>query len=151
SLGYVTGVTRERINSVACLGWGASDGFYREKKNQYGNPLSNEFALMQTDRGHMVRCNVFWNVVASGEQARWFGQKGSLYMALEGVSPNTWHARNGKAAPQKLPDYLDSAMLPALMRHASGHGGSAVFITTEFINALVDNREPECNLYDSLA
>jgi len=151
SLGYVTGVTGERIASVSCLGWGADHPFYREKKNQYGNPLSNEFALMQTDRGHMVRCNVFWNVVANGEQARWFGEKGSLYMEVPGVSADTWHARKGKPAPKKLPDYLDSAMLPPTMRHASGHGGSAVFITAEFINALIDNREPECNLYDSLA
>jgi len=37
------------------------------------------------------------------------------------------------------------------MRHASGHGGSAVFISAEFINALLEEREPECDLYDSLA
>jgi predicted dehydrogenase len=151
SLGYVMGVTSERIVSVSCLGWGANHPFYRERKNQYGNPLSNEFALMQTHRGHMVRCNVFWNVVASGEQARWFGDKGSLYMALEGLNPDTWHARKGKAKPLRTPNYLDSPMLPVSMRHASGHGGSAAFLTAEFINALIDNRQPACDLYDSLA
>ena len=29
------------------------------------------------------------------------------------------------------------------MRHRSGHGGSAVFISAEFINALLENREPK--------
>ena len=42
-------------------------------------------------------------------------------------------------------------MLPDAMRHASGHGGSAVFISAEFINALVEDREPEIDLYESLA
>ena len=37
------------------------------------------------------------------------------------------------------------------MRHDSGHGGSAIFISAEFINALVENREPEIDLYESLA
>ena len=72
-------------------------------------------------------------------------------MAREGVNPDTWHARNAKSSALRVPDYLDSDMLPAPMRHVSGHGGSAVFITAEFINALVENREPECDLYDSLA
>ena len=42
-------------------------------------------------------------------------------------------------------------MLPARMRHDSGHGGSAIFISAEFINALLEDREPEINLYESLA
>ena len=37
------------------------------------------------------------------------------------------------------------------MRHASGHGGSAVFISAEFVNALLEDREPEIDLYESLA
>ncbi len=151
SLGYVTGVTGERMTSVSCLGWGVNHPLYKERKNAYANPLSNEFALMQTDHDHMVRCNVFWNIVAGGEQARWFGEKGSLYMALEGLNPDTWHGRKTKASPLQVPNYLGSSMLPPSMRHASGHGGSAVFITAEFINALLENREPACNLDDSLS
>jgi hypothetical protein len=37
------------------------------------------------------------------------------------------------------------------MRHGSGHGGSAVFISAEFVNALLEDREPEIDLYQSLA
>jgi hypothetical protein len=121
------------------------------KVNQYKNPFSNEFAAMQTDKGNMVRCNVFWMIAAGGERAQWFGEKGSLYMSKEGFHPDIWHERYGKPKPLSLPDYWKSDMLPQSMRHASGHGGSAVFISAEFINALVENREPEIDIYESLA
>jgi len=42
-------------------------------------------------------------------------------------------------------------MLPEPMRHESGHGGSHVLISAEFINALVEDREPEIDIYASLA
>ena len=34
---------------------------------------------------------------------------------------------------------------------SGGHGGSAGFICSEFINALVEEREPEIDVYESLA
>jgi hypothetical protein len=37
------------------------------------------------------------------------------------------------------------------MRHNSGHGGSAAFLSAEFINALVQEREPAIDVYESLA
>jgi hypothetical protein len=51
----------------------------------------------------------------------------------------------------KVPEYWKTDMLPDAMRHASGHGGSAVFISAEFVNALLEDREPEIDLYESLA
>ena len=50
-----------------------------------------------------------------------------------------------------VPEYWKSEMLPQAMRHASGHGGSAAFISAEFVNALVEDREPAIDLYESLA
>ena len=151
SLGYIVGVTGERIKSVSCLGWAVDHPIYSTRQNRYQNPFSTEFAAMQTDRGHMVRCNVFWNVVGGGEQARWFGEKATLYMALDHIYPDTLHERGARPEPLKIPDYWKSEMLPPEMRHESGHGGSAVFISAEFINALLEEREPECNLDDALA
>ena len=55
------------------------------------------------------------------------------------------------AKPVVVPEYWTSEMIPESMRHGSGHGGSAVFITAEFINALIEEREPEIDLYESLA
>lgn len=151
SLGYIVGVNGERITRVSCLGWAVDHPLYSTRRNRYKNPHSTEFAAMQTDRGHMVRCNVFWNVVGGGEQARWFGEKATLYMALGDLYPDSLHRRGGRSEPLRIPDYWKSEMLPPEMRHESGHGGSAVFISAEFINALLEDREPECNLDEALA
>jgi hypothetical protein len=42
-------------------------------------------------------------------------------------------------------------MLPEPMRHASGHGGSHTFLSAEFINALIEDREPAVDVYEALA
>lgn len=150
-LGFIVGVTRERIRRVTCIGWGPDHPNYKARENRYRNPYSNEFALMETSQAHMVRCNVFWEVAAEGEQARWFGEKGTLYMALPRIHGDLWHERGGRPAPLTYPNYQQSESLPPAMRHPSGHGGSAVFISAEFVNALLEDREPEIDLYESLA
>ena len=149
SLGFVVGVTGERIKSVSALGWGTRHPWTNE--NQYNSSHWNESALMQTDKGHMVRCNVFWLVADHGERAQWFGDKGSLYMEKDGLHPATWRKRMDEAKTLQLPDYWDAAMLPEAMRVASGHGGSHTFLSAEFINALVEHREPVIDVYESLA
>jgi hypothetical protein len=89
---------------------------------------------------------------AGGERAQWFGDKATLYMPTPGVHKDTiQHDRMGPSRPVEVPEYWKSAMLPEPMRHASGHGGSAVFISAEFVNALLEDREPEIDLYASLA
>jgi len=37
------------------------------------------------------------------------------------------------------------------MRHPSGHGGSAAFLSAEFIDALVAGREPTVDVYQAIA
>lgn len=155
SLGYLTGVTRERIVKVSCVGWrGNKPEFNRHPvrlQNNYDNPFWNQAAMMLTDKGHMCRCNVFWLCVAGGERAQWFGDRATLYMPTGGVNGPVERIRSKGAKEWAVPEYWKSDMLPEKMRHASGHGGSAVFISAEFINALLEEREPECDLYDSLA
>jgi predicted dehydrogenase len=148
-LGFLGGVTGERVRSVSALGWGSRHAYLTE--NRYKNPYWNESALMETNRGHMVRCNVFWLVAEEGERAQWYGDKGTLYMANSGLHGDIWRERLGEAKRVQIPDYLRDPMLPPPMRHASGHGGSHVFLTAEFINALVENREPVVDVYEALA
>jgi hypothetical protein len=51
-----------------------------------------------------------------------------------------------------VPDYWRSSpMLPEAMRHTSGHGGSHVLLAAEFINALLEEREPAVDIYETLA
>ena len=41
--------------------------------------------------------------------------------------------------------------LPPELRRDSGHGGSHTFITDEFINALVQDRNPSVDVYEAVA
>ena len=154
-LGLLTGVTRERIRRVSCLGWGGEHPWL--DNNRYNNPFWNQCALMQTDTGHMARSNVFWLVGGHGERARWFGDRGTLHMAIGGLHEDAWVPRSTgldrRDALQEVdvPDYWNSDMLPAPMRHDSGHDGSHAFLAAEFVNALRDDREPAIDVYESLA
>jgi len=155
SLGYLTGVTKERVLKVSCLGWRGNRPDIRQNPivadNVYKNPFWSQASIMLTDQNHMCRSNVFWLCVAGGERAQWFGDKATLYMGNGGLHGDFQNVRGQGAGPAKIPQYWKSDMLPEPMRHASGHGGSAVFISAEFVNALLEDREPEIDVYESLA
>lgn len=146
SLGFLVGVTRERITRVSCLGWGEKNHPMLQD-NEYKTPFCDAFAAMQTDGGHMCRCNVFWRGKAEGVRANWYGTERTLYMAR----PHVHEVVQTPGGPVTLPNYWESEMLPEPMRHPSGHWGSAVLISAEFINALLEDREPTIDLYESLA
>lgn len=149
SLGFLVGVTGERVRSVSALGWGNRHPYVTD--NQYKNPFFNESALMETSGGNMTRCNVFWLVGEDGERAQWYGEHGSFYMANSGLHADLQREREGKPKPFSYPNYLEDPMLPPAMRHGSGHGGSHTFLSAEFINALVEDREPSVDVYTALA
>jgi predicted dehydrogenase len=151
SVAFLVGVTKERIKKVSCLGWGTGDHPWLTD-NVYGNPFWNEASMMRTDKGHMFRCNVFWLCAAGGERAQWFGDKATLYMSNGGLHGPVKKIRTkGKVKDFAIPEYWKTDMLPEAMRHKSGHGGSAIFISAEFVNALLEDREPAIDLYESLA
>ena len=146
-LGFVVGVTGERMVSVSCLGWGRR-GDPALKDNAYGNPFTDQVALFRTDKGHIVRCNIFWDVAAHGERAQWFGTDMSFYMPSSGGQPYmVYHKSKGRITVQ--PNYWH--LVPPRMRYDSGHGGSHPFITHEFISAILEDREPAVNIYEALA
>lgn len=152
SIGLAVAVTKERVTSVSCLGLGDREKMARIPNNRLKNPFFNEFALMETSAGHVIRHNECRQISSVEiERAQWFGDKGTLYMAIPGVLPNTWQPRHGKPSPVTIPDYWSTDRLPPKMRHNSGHGGSHTFLSAEFINALLENREPAVNVYEALA
>jgi hypothetical protein len=51
----------------------------------------------------------------------------------------------------KQPQWWQTDLLPKPLRHASGHDGSHTFITHEFIDALINNRQPTVNIYEAIA
>ncbi|MDP2896071.1 MAG: Gfo/Idh/MocA family oxidoreductase [bacterium] len=151
STGFFVGVTKERLVEVSCLGT-REEPFPRPEENVYRNPFSNEIGLFKTDRGNVCRANVCWRIAAGGERAQWFGTEMSAYMSSSGGLSNSIEIADKGRQPWNVLEYWKTdPSLPERMRHASGHGGSAVFITAEFINALVENREPTIDVYESLA
>ncbi len=150
STGFIIPVTGERLTEVSCLGFsGPTLGVYRNRDNVYDNPFSAQAGMFKTDRGHMSRCNVFFvDGVAHGERAQWFGTELAYYMPGSGGQP---FRIQGDQAPdwETVPNFWER--LPEELRHSSGHGGSHTFITHEFVSALVEDREPAIDLYESLA
>ena len=146
STAFLVGVTRERLTEVYCLGWG--DQAPELKDNVYKNPLCNEAALYKTSGGNMFRCNVFWRIHAGGERAQWFGTKLAMYMPGSGGQPYIVQPEGGPPITQE-PNYWH--MVPETMRVDSGHGASHPFLTHEFIRAIVEDREPAVDVYESIA
>ena len=152
STGFLVGVTRERLTEVSCLGWVSPElsHFYGKGKNPYDNPYNCQVGLFKTDQGHMCRNGQFHEGTAHDERAEWYGSKLTYYMPGSGGRPFRVEgpdAPNWKAAP--IPTFWER--LPAPMRVKTGHGGSHTFLTHEFIAALVEDREPAVDVYESLA
>jgi predicted dehydrogenase len=162
--GLLVGVTSERLTSVSCTGWGDDSPFLKD--NQYKNPFWNETAMFQTEKGHSFRVLVWWKgPVGGGERADWYGEKISFFnQTLNGLGPIVrrdaeaiekddagFERKVVKYEKWDQPQHWKTDMLPEPLRHPSGHDGSHTFLTHEFIDALVNNRRPAIDIYESLA
>jgi predicted dehydrogenase len=149
STGFLVGVTRERLVAVSAMGYAPPDDpVLAGGRNQYANAFSCESALFATDRGNICRCNVMFGINAHGERAQWFGERVSAFMANSGGQPFVVK-REGESDVTQLPDYWQR--LPEPMRGAGGHGNSHPFLTHEFVSALVEDRDPAIDVYESVA
>lgn len=151
SLALLVGVTGERIVKVSCIGQAVGADFPFGEENAYGNPFDNEVALGITDRGNVCRFAVFWNVAAHGERGQWLGEKLSCYMAGSGGQPQAMMRLGQGTQAWDVPRYWETDRLPEAMRHDSGHGGSAAFLSAEFVDALLEGRAPTVDVYESIA
>lgn len=151
STGFLVGVTKERFTDVSCLGWGNPKSPYiKNRDNAYNNPFNAQSGIFKTNLNHMSRVNVFWEGVSGngGERAQWFGTDLAFYMPSNGGQRFNI---KGEGAPEweKIPNFWER--LPKPLRHSTHHGGSHVFITHEFIAALIEDREPTVDIYEALA
>lgn len=144
---FLIGVTRERLTKVSCIGL-RETGDAAFTDNIYGNPFSNGMAMFQTDKGHPFRCNVAWNICSHGERATWFGSMAAMYMESHGGQKFRFIRDDGSVV-EEIPDYWQE--VPEKMRYDKGHGRSHPFVTNEFVQALVEDREPAIDLYEALA
>jgi hypothetical protein len=94
---------------------------------------------------------VFWQVASHGERGQWLGEKLSCYMDGYSGQPLARAGLRGGSKQWEVPRYWQTDRLPEAMRHDSGHGGSSTFLCAEFIDAIVEEREPAVDLYESIA
>jgi predicted dehydrogenase len=161
---YLVGVTGERLTDVTCLGWGDDSPVLKD--NVYHNPFWSETALFKTDGGHAFRVAVYWNAAVRGcERGQWIGTKMSFYDTHpNGLGPvivrsGTQTERDDGGFIRQLspfenyeqPEWWRTEMLPAPLRHPSGHDGSHTFLTHEFIDALLRERTPAVDVYEAVA
>ena len=151
SLGLIVGVTGERIVKVSCYGELVGDDFPTGEENQYGNRFNNEIALGYTNEGNICRFAVCWQIAGEGERGQWLGEKMSCYMASSAGQTQAMMKLDGGYEPWDIPSYWETDRLPEPMRHHSGHGGSAAFLCAEFVEALVEDREPTVDIYEAIA
>lgn len=161
---FLVGLTGERLVEVSCTGWGDDSPLL--KGNRYGNPFWGETAMFRTDKGHSFRVAVWWSGAELGcERAQWYGDRMSFFTPHpNGTGPVIVRASSetGKddagftrRAPKRelydQPLWWKTDMLPAPLRHDSGHDGSHTFLTHEFIDALANDRRPAIDVYEALA
>ena len=123
---YYVGVTGKRLTKTTCLGL-RGEGAEWQKNRYDNNPFVSESAMFHTSEGSMFRCNVFWKCNAGGEY-------GSIIWATD---PHAGQVPSSVALPPGL--------------EPGGHGGSAGPLVNEFLMALLENREPAVDIYESLA
>lgn len=161
---FLISVTGERLTNVSCMGWGDDSPLL--KNNAYKNPFWNETAFFKTNTGKPFRVEVNWKgALRPAERAEWRGSKMSFFSSLQEGGEHTivrtadqlgnddggFKNKTNQIEVYKQPLWWETDMLPQPLRHNSGHGGSHTFITHEFIDALVNNRPPAIDIYESLA
>jgi predicted dehydrogenase len=161
---HLVSVTGERLTEVSCVGWGDGDPILRD--NAYGNPFWNATAFFKTSAGHAFRVAIFWKGAHRGtERAQWYGDRMSFFfpdpngLGAVVVRSGRQEERDSGGFPRQLPEHemyeqpawWRTDMLPAPLRHDSGHEGSHTFLTHEFVDALVKGRQPTVNVHEALA
>jgi len=161
---YLVGVTGERMTRVSCTGWGDDSPIVKD--NVYGNPFWNETAFFTTDKGNAFRVSIYWKgPFGYCERGQWCGQKMSFYDEHPNGMGYVVRRPAGQKEtddagfvhqvtefqPYEQPPWWATDMLPEPLRHSSGHDGSHTFLTHEFVDALVNDRQPAINVYEALA
>ena len=161
---FVVGLTRERLTEVSCIGWGDDDPILKD--NQYNNPFWNESAFFKTSKGLSFPVEVNWKgALRQSERAEWHGDKMSLILSHGALSNSVIIKAGDKIAKDDggfnvaknqveefvAPKWWQTDMLPEPLRHDSGHDGSHTFITHEFIDSLINDRQPEVDIYQAIA
>ena len=135
---YYVGVTGGSFTEVSCMGMPSDVDHLKPENNQYRNPFGTEIALFRTSEGGMARMAVSWDTPgAGGEKGRIRTQKGTFDGKFQ--SDRKDQVRPAITRPP-LPPGVD----------AGGHGGSHGYLMSEFVEAILLDRDPLVDVAQSL-
>jgi len=125
---YYNCITGGSYTEVSCLGVPSRVEHLKPANNPYQNAFGSEIAFLRTSEGGMARMAVSWDTPGlGGEKGRVRGQRGSFDGKYEGLE-------------KQVPDIRRPPLPPGMSPGA--HGGSHGHLTNEFINAILQNRQP---------
>jgi len=135
---YYVGVTGGSFTEVSCMGMPSAVEHLKAENNRYGNPFGTEVALFRTSEGGMARMAVSWDTPgAGGEMGRIRTQRGTFY---------------GRFRSSQKDDEPPAIVRPPLPPgvDAGGHGGSHGHLMSEFVEAILQDRDPLVDVAQSL-
>ena len=143
STAYYCCVTGGSFTDVSCMGYKSGPSVI-EEGNAYGNEFGSEIALMRTSKGGSARMMVAWDIQgwAAGEIGRNFGTEGSFDRVFNG-------SEKAKEILKNLKPQLKKPQLPPGVE-AGGHGGSHGYLGNDFVEAILQKRNPYCDIVSSL-
>lgn len=124
---YHIGITGGSFTEVSCMAMPSVVPHLMAENNDYKNPFGTEIALFRTNDGGSSRQAVAWDITTNG------GERGRIYGQM-----NTKAEVNTARPP--LPPGMD----------AGGHGGSHGHLTSEFVDAILRDRKPWCDVAQAL-
>ena len=135
---YHIGVTGGSFTEVSCMGMPSNLPHLQPQQNRYRNPFGTEIALFRTSEGGMARMAVSWDTPGvSGEMGRIRAQKGTFYSRFQGIAGGGEHP------------LIERPPLPPGVE-AGGHGGSHGYLMSEFIQAILQDRQPFVDVAQAL-
>jgi len=163
----VLSVTGARMTHVSCMGYRDrhEDEIFREGKNLWDNPFSDETALMRTSDGGMVRINEFrrvgWKNWERSVQLSMFGTSGAFEEASDGkfwvnLSDERATDLRDLLALQTIDNYNNCSKVHRIDRLPreykglhNGHSGSHQFLIDDFIKAVHTHLLPPANVWEA--
>ena len=135
---YYVGVTGGSFTEVSCMGMPSALDHLKPENNPYGNPFGTEIALFRTSEGGMARMAVSWDTPgAGGEMGRIRTEKGTFYGTFRSDQKDD------------VPPAITRPPLPPGV-DAGGHGGSHGYLMSEFVEAILLDRDPLVDVAQSL-
>lgn len=135
---YYIGVTGGSFTEVSCMGMTSTVEHLQPENNRFGNPFGTEIALFRTSEGSMARMAVSWDTPGEGgERGRIRTEQGTYYGVF-----------NHREQNYQLPTITRPPLPPGVA--AGGHGGSHGYLMSEFVEAILLDREPLIDIAQSL-